>query len=356
MELNNQKGFVEKGFQLTLLLLLVYWCLEILSPFLLILLWALIIAVTLYPVQKRFVHKRHLKPKWSAILITIFLLVVFVFPISLVVQAVVYELDYLIGQAGQHDWQLPPPPESVATWPIVGKEVFGIWEEASENLSDFLQKYSKQITKAGTWLAGKLAGISLALLQIVVAIIIGGVMLNNSEMAEKTLTRVFDRLMEDRGQHMLKVAGTTIRNVARGILGIAFIQSMLAGLGMFIAGVPGAAFLTLLGLFMGIIQIGMFPVTLIVILWAWPNMEPLPATIITIYMIVVGLIDNVLKPVFLGKGKEMPMVVVFLGAIGGFIAYGLIGLFVGAVVLVLAWQLFRVWIGVNVPSSTSTED
>jgi len=181
-------------------------------------------------------------------------------------------------------------------------------------------------------------------------------MLNNSSKAERTLTKVFDQLMVDNGQHMLKISATTIRNVARGILGVAFIQSMLAGLGMFIGGVPGAGFLTLLGLFLGIIQIGMFPITIIVIIWAWYNTDPLPATILTIYMIVVGLVDNVLKPIFLGKGADMPMVIVFLGAIGGFIAYGLIGLFVGAVVLVLAWQLFRVWTGVKLPVNIPEEE
>ena len=344
MSYKPPKDFIEQGVRLTILLLLLYWCLYILGPFILLILWAIIIAVTLYPVLRRIVDRFGWNQKFVSVLLVLALLAVFVVPISLVAQSVISEIDHFWIFKSSGQLEIPMPPDTIQEWPLIGEELYFLWIEAHEDLTAFVKHYKTPIGQAGAWVGQKLAGLGLGLLQIIVSIIIGGILMANNSTAENNISRIFDLLFEDKGKHMLNVAVSTIRNVAKGILGIAFFQAMLMGIGMYLAGMPGAGLLTLLALFCGIIQIGTAPVTIIVLLWAWPNMSGFPATVITVYMIVVGLIDNFLKPLVLGKGKEMPMIVVFLGALGGFIAYGLIGLFVGAVVLVIAWQVIRVWI------------
>jgi predicted PurR-regulated permease PerM len=193
----------------------------------------------------------------------------------------------------------------------------------------------------------------MGLLQFIFSVIIAGVFLASSRQSSKAVHDVFVRLAGDKGSEFAQVSGVTIRNVVKGILGVAVIQALLAGLGFFFAGVPGAGVWTLLCLILAIVQIGVIPVVLPVIIYMFYTASTVTAIILTIYLIFVSLVDNFLKPLLLGRGAPVPMLVIFLGSIGGFILSGFVGLFVGAIVLSLGYKLFQAWLYGDQPEATS---
>jgi predicted PurR-regulated permease PerM len=193
-------------------------------------------------------------------------------------------------------------------------------------------------------MAGKLAGIGLGIIEFIVSIIIAGVMLAYAESGGKAAEQVFIRLAGRRGQDFVKLTETTIRQVVKGILGVALIQTILASIGFFVAGVPAAGLWTIISLILAIVQIGVGPVVIPLIIYVWSSSDTLTASLFTGWSIMVLVIDNVLKPLLLGKGAPVPMLVIFLGAIGGFIAIGFLGLFLGAVILSLTYKLAVEWI------------
>jgi predicted PurR-regulated permease PerM len=154
----------------------------------------------------------------------------------------------------------------------------------------------------------------------------------------------FRRVLSDRGEEMVRLAGTTIRNVSRGVIGIALLQSMLAGVGFLVAGLPAAGILAFLALLLGIVQIGPGILLISIAAWSWTAMETAGALIFTIYLILVSLVDNILKPIIVARGLNTPMLVTMIGVIGGTIAYGIVGLFFGPIVLSVAWALGEAWV------------
>jgi predicted PurR-regulated permease PerM len=179
------------------------------------------------------------------------------------------------------------------------------------------------------------------------AIIVSGVFLAFATPAGTVIKSLFIRLAGRHGESMSEVAEVTVRNVAKGVLGVAVIQSLLAGISFVIVGIPLAGLWILICLILAIVQIGIMPVSVGVIIYIWGAADTLTATLFTIWMLFVGLVDNVLKPILLGKGAPVPMVIVFVGAIGGFMLSGFIGLFTGAIVLSFGYNLFKEWLNVS---------
>jgi predicted PurR-regulated permease PerM len=201
-----------------------------------------------------------------------------------------------------------------------------------------------QLTDIGGVLLSSLAGIGLDLLQFLVATIIAGVFLANAESGQLAAGKFAKRMGGDRGVEFARVAGQTIRSVARGILGVALIQSLLAGLGFLVVGLPGAGLLALICLLLGIIQLGIAIVVIPAVIYVFYTASSVTAALFLVWCVVVTLLDNVLKPILLGRGAPVPMLVIFLGAIGGFLTQGIIGLFIGAVILSLGFKLYQTWV------------
>jgi predicted PurR-regulated permease PerM len=239
---------------------------------------------------------------------------------------------------------IPAPPESVGSWAIVGEPLERFWRLASVNLAAALGEIRPQIVAFGHWLLATVAELGLGILQFVLAIVIAGVFLANAQGSGQTARAIATRLAGERGADYAELGQATVRSVARGILGVALIQSLLAGLGFLAVGIPGAGLLALLCLLLAVVQIGPAVVLIGTVIYVFSTADTFTAVIFLIWSIFVGLIDNVLKPVLLGRGVKVPMVVIFVGAIGGFLASGIIGLFVGAVVLALSFTLFRAWL------------
>jgi predicted PurR-regulated permease PerM len=186
--------------------------------------------------------------------------------------------------------------------------------------------------------------VGLGLLEFLVSIMVAGFLFSPGPRLVAGLVMLFRRVLSDRGEEMVRLAGTTIRNVSRGVIGIALLQSMLAGVGFLVAGLPAAGILAFLALLLGIVQIGPGILLISIAAWSWTAMETAGALIFTIYLILVSLVDNILKPIIVARGLNTPMLVTMIGVIGGTIAYGIVGLFFGPIVLSVAWALGEAWV------------
>lgn len=338
------RDVVHMALQLLALGFLIAFCFNILLPFINPILWGAILAVALYPLQQRV--KKSLKGRGTlaAVLITIILLVLIVLPGTWLAIKTAGEIKEVTTAYRAGDITIPPPTEKVKGWPLIGYKVHEIWLQASNDLESLVQEHPDQVKAIAATGIGLLAGTGKSLLLIAVATIISGVFLSYADKGVVFAKALFERLLNSKKFDMADIAAVTIRNVVRGILGVALIQSSLALAGFIVADIPYAGVWFFLCLILAIIQIGILPVSIGVIIYIWSNGDNLTATLLTIWMLAVGLLDNILKPVLMGKGAPVPMLIIFLGALGGFMFSGIIGLFTGAVVLSLGYRLFDVWL------------
>lgn len=328
---------------------LVLWCYDIIKPFIGMIIWGVIIAVALNPVHERFYALLGDRRGLAVTLFTVAMLVLLIIPVVLLADTVVQGAVQLGTALRDGTIQIPEPPASVAGWPIIGERLDTFWRLASENLEEALAQVRPQIAALSRWLLSAAAGAGLGVLTFFAAIIIAGVLMGNAASGQRAAHALFTRLIGERGEEIVDLAESTVRSVATGILGVALIQSLLAGLGFLTVGIPGAGLLALICLFLAIIQVGPLLVLIGAVIYVFQTAATTTAVIFTIWCVFVGTIDNVLKPLLLGRGVKVPMLVIFLGAIGGFLSMGIIGLFVGSIVMVLGYTLLMLWMETTVP-------
>jgi predicted PurR-regulated permease PerM len=239
---------------------------------------------------------------------------------------------------------IPMPADSVKGWPLIGEQVYQLWSLAATDMRAILIEAVPWLKPFGGRLLNFAGTAVLGLAQFVAAIIIAGFLYAPGPQLAQTLRGLFHRIFGERSEEMLKLAGSTIRNVSRGVVGVAVVQSFLGGLGLLAAGIPAAGFLTFVALVLGIIQVGPTVLFAPIVLWSWTQLETASAVMFTAYMVVVSLVDNVLRPLVFAHGLTTPMPIIFVGVIGGTIAYGISGLFLGPIVLAVAWALLVAWI------------
>jgi predicted PurR-regulated permease PerM len=347
----------EIAIRLGLALGLVLWCFQIIRPFIGVIVWGLIIAVAMFPVYAWMLKKLHDRRGLTATLLTVIMLVAIMTPTFELSATLVDSSRGMAAQVENGDLNIPPPKASVKDWPIIGATVYEIWEQANANISDALKRFEPQIKTAGTWLLSTAAGAGLAILQFGASIIVAGIFLTFFEGGGVLARRLGKRLAGEQGDQFADLATSTIRSVAQGVLGVAFIQSMLAGIGFLVVGIPAAGLWTLLCLILATVQLGTTLVMAPTVIYVFNVADTTTAVLYTIWAVFVSLLDNILKPILLGRGVKVPMAVIFMGAIGGFIMMGIIGLFVGAVLLVLAYELFTAWLepAPNTPENAAHE-
>jgi predicted PurR-regulated permease PerM len=343
-QVDTTRKIIDLIIRIGALFLLLGMCFRILEPFVTPIVWAIVMAIALEPLFKLLRNRLGGRTTLPAIIVTALMLAVLIVPSVSLMIAAGGGIKNLASQVKGGNLQIPPPPESVKSYPIVGSPLYDMWNDASTNIGDIANEYKEELIKIGERLLTLVASTGKGLLLLIISILISGILLAHSKRAANFGHAFFYRLAGRRGKQMALVAEVTIRNVARGILGVSFIQALLAGIGMFIAGVPLAGLWTLLALILSIIQIGMLPISLGVVIYAWMSMSTTAAILLTLWMAFVGVIDNILKPIMLGRGAPVPMVIVFLGAIGGFLYSGFIGLFTGAIILSLGYELFTAWV------------
>jgi len=339
-----QNKVIHSAIQLLALSLLIYFCFEIIKPFVTLLIWASVLAITLYPLHKRFT--RLLKGrKWiSASIITLVMFLFIIGPATMLTLATVDEFKVIKTAYDEGILHIPPPNENVKNWPLIGNALFEQWTDASTSITIFISKNMETIKPIGLKLLDLLSSVGMGILLLMGSFLVAGIMMVYGKEGAELANIFFARLIGKRGEAMEKSVAITVRNVAKGVIGVAFIQGMMAGIGLVIAGVPLAGLWALLGMIFCIIQIGMMPVSIGVIIFIWSSADTTTAVLLTIWMLFIGIIDNILKPLLMGLGAPAPMLVVFMGTIGGFIYNGFIGLFTGAIILTLGYQLAIGWL------------
>jgi predicted PurR-regulated permease PerM len=334
---------VEATVRVGVLVVLVAWCLQIVWPFVVPLIWGIIIAIAAHPIYHRLQVALGGRRKLAATIFTLLALILLIGPTILLAETLIVSAQELASDLRDGTVVIPVPPESIGQWPVIGQPLERFWRLASVNLEQALGEIGPQLRALASWLLSTVAGVGLGILQFVFAIITAGVLLTQAQPGRRVADAIATRLAGDRGAELADLAHMTIRSVTRGILGVALIQALLAGLGFLAVGLPAAGFLALICLLLAMVQ-SILIVLLPTVIYVFATADPVVAAVFLIWSLFVGLIDNVLKPILLGRGVKAPMIVIFLGAIGGFLASGVIGLFVGAVVLALGYELFLAWL------------
>lgn len=345
---NLENKFVSKSIEsyvkTALVFLIIFISFLIFKPFLLPVIWGIIIAVALYPLHKKFTRLLKNKSGLSATIITVVLLALLIVPSVYFSSSLIENVKEL--KAGFEDVStiIPAPPDDVAEWPIIGKKAYNIWQVFSENVALGIEKYKELFITVGEKFVSLLSGFAGSFLIFILSVIIAGIFLAKSSGGYRFVYTFFNALIGEKGEEMVNNSKATIISVVTGILGTAIIQTTIIAIALFIFNVPGAAILTIIILLFSIAQLPVILVVLPVIIYMFSLLPGTQAVIFTIWVIAGGLSDNIFKPMLLGRGMEIPMLVILIGAIGGMMLMGIIGLFIGSVVLALGYQLFQMWI------------
>jgi predicted PurR-regulated permease PerM len=338
---------MEATIRIGLVLVLVGWCFSILRPFVGPVAWAMIIAVAIHPFFSMLRSRMGGRSKSAAGVLAFAGLALLILPAWALGGTVVEGVEGIVDRIQAGNLALPALPESVAGWPLVGERIADFWAKSSQNMAATLETFQPQLLSFGGWMLSSLASGGITLLFFIVSIVIAAVMLANDAAGRSAALAIGERVAGARGEEFVDLAGKTVQSVAQGILGVALIQSLLAALGFLVVGIPGAGLWALIVLFLCVIQLGPILVFIPAMIWAWSAMGTTGAAIFTIWCVFVAILDNFLKPMLLGRGVQAPTVVIFLGAIGGFLSTGIIGLFVGSVVLVLGYTLLMAWLEIE---------
>ncbi len=334
---------VEASIRIGLLVLLTLWAFQIVRPFIEPVIWGVIIAVAVMPIHQRVAKRLGGRPKLAATLFALLGLALLIIPTVQFFGDVLAEGRALASGLEEGTLQVPPAPDKVRDWPVIGEPLADVWTAASQDLQGTLKKYQSQVASVGSRLAGALGGLAMTVLQFIISFIIAAVFLVSASSGKDAATKFATRVAGQDGAAFVRLSELTIRSVVQGVLGIAVIQALLSGLGLAVVGVPGASLWALVVLFLAIIQLPPILVLGPAMVYVFGNSSTTTAVIFMIYGIIVSGSDAVLKPMLLGRGVDVPMLVILLGAIGGMMLSGIIGLFVGAVVLALFYQLLVAW-------------
>jgi len=351
MKNTESKNPIDVYIKIVLLSLLLIWSFYIVRPFVTLIVWSIIVAVALHPFYNKLL--KITKGKKKGLVTSVFILILLaliIMPTINLTNSVIDSGKELYQSFDAGTLKVPPPAESIKEWPFIGESLYGTWSSASSDLENFIVNYKEEISNSLGWLFSSFAGLVGSVALGLFALIIAGVFMSSADAGYRSAVNFANRLAPNNGEEFIAMSVNTIRSVVKGILLVAIIQAALAYLGFIVIGLPAASLFALLVLVLAIIQIpallAMIPAIAIVFSYA----DTTPAIIFTIYAIFVALSDNFLKPMLLGKGLETPMLVILIGALGGMMLQGILGLFIGPVVLALGYQLYSTWV-----SAASTE-
>jgi predicted PurR-regulated permease PerM len=335
---------VESALRIGLVFLIILISFLIFKPFLILLVWGIIIAIAFYPLFKKITKLFKGQRKIAATFLTIILLAILIAPTILFINTLVDSSTTLASGLQDGSLKIPPPDQKVEDWPVIGNSIYEFWQLSSTNLEAAFERFGPQLGKMGGWLLESIGGLMGSVAIFFIALIISGLFLAKANDGYTFAVDLFEKLVGNNGKIMVDNSIATIQSVVKGVLGVAIIQAALVGLGFMVAGIPGASVLTLIVLLLAIIQLPPLLIVIPVVIYAFSTMDTGGAVIFTIWSLLAGASDNFLKPLLLGRGVDIPMLIILIGAIGGMMAGGIIGMFVGAVVLALGYQIFMDWV------------
>ena len=355
----DTSGLLDVLIQAGLILALVMLCYQVFSPFLTLMVWALILAVALYPMHQYLAARIGGKQGLAATIVVLLGVTLIIVPTAVLMSSLGDSVHQLINDVQEDTLEIPAPRESIATWPVVGEKLYAIWSAAYTDLPALIKSLQPKIGDLAKTAVGFVAGIGAGLLQFLAAFIIAGILMAFGQAGSRASLAIFERFAgAARGAEFTTLATATIRAVAQGVIGVAFIQAILVGLCLLVAGIPFAGVLAMIVLVLGIAQVPALIVTLPAIGYIWwrGDYGTVEAIFYTAIIFVSGMADNVLKPLMLGRGVEAPMPIILLGALGGMAAKGILGMFVGATLLALGYQIFMGWVAARREAKASGPD
>jgi predicted PurR-regulated permease PerM len=319
----------------------------VLRPFLGAIIWAIMIVVATWPAllaaQRRLGGRR-----WAAVTaMSIVLLLVLVVPLSAAIGTIVAHLDDIVLWAKQlREWKLPPPPAWLPELPLVGRRAVMLWNEVTANgvqvLVVKITPYAGDLTR---WFASQMGSFGALFLQLLLTVIASAVLYGYGEEAADWALRFGARLGGVRGENAVRLSGQAIRGVARGVVVTALVQALIGGIGLAIAGVPFASLLTALMFLLAVAQIGAAPILVLADIWLFWSGQTGWGVFLVVVTLIAGTLDNFLRPYLIKQGAaELPLLLIFIGVIGGLITFGLIGIFIGPLVLAVTHTLMRAWL------------
>jgi len=347
---NTTTRAIEIAIRLGLIFLILAWCLHILSPFVSLIVWGAIIAVAIYPLFIKFVQILGGKRKLAFSLVAILMLALVLLPVISLTNSMLDSATVLGTMITEGTLHVPPPSESVMKWPLLGETIHSVWLQASVDLSSLLEKYARQLTWIGQKFLGLASGVGVGAVQFVISMFIAAVLLLSAESINEALLKIARRLSTEYGEYLLDISEKTVRSVAIGVIGVAFVQAVLAGIGMMIADIPAAGLLTMIILVLAIAQLPNQVVLIPVIIYLFSVDNHTMAIFMVVVSVLVSVSESILKTLFFGRGVDAPMVVILMGAIGGMLVSGIVGLFTGAVVLAVGYKLLQAWLNMGEPA------
>lgn len=336
---------VEAGIRLALLASLLYFCFKIISPFIELLCWGVILATTVHPLFVALSAKLKGRQGLTAglmVAVTLMILIIPLFELGLSLATTVQSLSQ---QFAAGSLKIPVPNEAIKEWPVVGERLYNAWVFTSSNLKSMLVEYRDQLGTFTQWLLSFAGGVGGSLAVFILSTFVAATFLAYASESRSLLIKVVDRLADEKGHHLVELCTQTVRSVAQGVIGVALIQALLAAIGFIVMDVPGAGLWVTLILVLAVVQLPPILVFGPIMIYVFSVNETLPAVLFMIYGVLVSASDAFLKPLFLGRGMAIPMPVILVGAIGGVIVFGILGLFIGAVILAVAYSLFLDWLG-----------
>jgi predicted PurR-regulated permease PerM len=338
------EDIIQLVIRLGLLALLIIWTFLIIRPFVPILTWSAVLAAAFYPAFSWLAKLLGGRPRTAAALLTLITLAIVIGPATWLGLSAVDGVRELARQLGTGDLALQSAPEQIKSWPLIGPQLFELWEQVYNNIRSVLREVAPYLQPLAGPLLSLAGDASVGTLQFLVSVFVAGFLFPHGPRLVEAGRGFLVRIVPEQSEHFLELAGATIRAVAQGVIGVAIVQALLAGVGFKLAEVPSAGLLAFIVLLLSIVQIGAFLVLLPVIIWIWTAKDLTTALVLTVFFVLVGFIDSILKPLVMGRGLTTPTIVIFVGVIGGTLAHGIVGLFIGPIVLSVAWEIAVAWV------------
>lgn len=338
------RNVIEAVIKVSILGIIVIWTFQLIKPFIIPVIWGMILAVAVEPFISRVAKMLGGRRSLAAVLFVLLIIAALVIPSVLLVMSSVEAVQSLVEQMQNKTLVIPPPPAKVADWPFIGNSVHQIWQLFSTNLEAALKQFYPEIKAAAGPLIGSVGGGVVGALMVIISTAISGVFLAKAEKSAAVAEKIITRVAGEKGAEITALATATIRGVMQGVVGVAVIQAILSAVGMIVVGVPAAGLWAALVLVCAVSQLPPILVLGPVAAYVFSVAETTPAVIFLVWALFVSASDGFLKPMLMGRGVDIPMMVILLGALGGMMMFGIIGLFVGAVVLAIMYTLFMAWL------------
>ncbi|MET0656601.1 MAG: AI-2E family transporter [Steroidobacteraceae bacterium] len=339
-----------------LIAVMVVLCYRVFSPFLNLMIWAVILAVTLYPLHQMLALRMRGKQGLAATVLVILGSIVIVAPTALLMNSLGDSVRGLVHGVQENTLEIPAPRESVKNWPVVGKRIYSTWSAAHADFPAFVKRSQPKIGHLAQQALKVVASIGGGILLFLASFIVAGIVMAFGESGARAARAIFVRVAgKERGEALTALSTATTRAVAQGVIGVAFIQATVIGLALLLARVPFAGVLAIIALVLGIAQVPALIITLPAIgyIWSSGDYSTGMAATHTVILLIAGMADNVLKPLMLGRGVDAPMPVILFGALGGMASAGIVGMFVGATLLAVGYQIFMSWVANGQPADAA---